>query len=212
MSGEERGGFGTDISSQRTDDLDRMALERVGNDPLFRTLDLCCGNGSMFLEFIKRGALATAIDLFYPSAINPGSLTDARRFEIIVGDMRDPGMIPKFAPFDLVLWQRALHYFPYEEAVSLLRRVREWMVPGGTLCVSASGFGSELGVDYPGADQILENRFSPLSPEMREKHRIEKPVCLYTEEDLQRILVETGFEIETIFRSPFGNIKGVARA
>jgi hypothetical protein len=164
----------------------------------------------MFMEFLKRGAASTAIDLVFPS-IDPESLSEDFLFEIIVEDVRTLAF-PKLAPFDLVLWQRALHYFPYAEAGSLLRKVREWMMPGGTLCVSASGLGSELGIGYPAKRSGLDTRFAPLSPEMREKHRIMKPVCLYSEEDLRMILEATGFRVERIFLSPFGNVKGVAVA
>jgi len=46
---------------------------------------------------------------------------------------------------------------------------------------------------------------------MRDKHGIHGPVCLYSEDDMKSILTESGFAVETLFSSTFGNIKAVAR-
>lgn len=206
----ERDGYGTDISSWRRDDLDAMAIERVELLAECHAMDLCCGKGSMAREFIDRGAIVTAWDKIRPDLLLTDVRCGERSIEIIVGDILDPDLVPHHAPFDVIVWQRAIHYLRPEEAIRMMRRVRRWMRQGGTLYVSASGLGSELGNGYEGSGREWKDRWGLLSPEMREKHEIHPPVCLYEERDLVDLVIESGFELGKSFLSPFGNVKVVA--
>lgn len=206
----EREGYGTDISSCRRDDLDAMAIERVETLSGCCAMDLCCGKGSMALEFMTRGAVVTAWDKIRPDFLLSEAPYGGKSLEIIVGDILDPDLVPHHVPFDVIVWQRAIHYLRPEEALQMMRRVRRWMRSGGSLYVSASGLGSELGNGYEGAGREWKDRWGLLSPDMREKHEIHLPVCLYEETDLVDLILRSGFELGKSFLSPFGNIKVVA--
>ena len=78
-----------------------------------------------------------------------------------------------------------------------------------SLFVSASGLTSELGVGYLHAEHPVEQRFAPLADEMQAKHGVREPVCLYTEQELERLVTMHGFGAVRLWTSPFGNVKGV---
>jgi hypothetical protein len=57
----------------------------------------------------------------------------------------------------------------------------------------------------------LETRFAPLAPDVQQKHGITTSVCLYTESDMAFLLQASGWEVNHIFTSAFGNIKAVGK-
>ena len=108
--------------------------------------------------------------------------------------------------------QRFIHYLEFQEAVRLLRLIREHMPEGARLFLSASGLWSELGNGYVGAAQPLPRRFAPLSAAMAEKHDIRVRVCLYTPSELAELCQSAGFRCDRVYTSAFGNVKGVFSA
>jgi SAM-dependent methyltransferase len=113
--------------------------------------------------------------------------------------------------FDIIICQRAIHYLPFVEAVSVVTEMKNLLSPGGRVYLSASGIYSELGDGYSAREDVLKDRYAELSPAMRDKHDIHGKVCLYSEADLTALLHAGGLVPEKIFSSKFGNIKAVAR-
>jgi len=202
-------GTGMNISSLRKDELDNLAIADAINHPDSSALDLCSGDGAMALEFSRFLQKVTAWDVLRPSLVEEDPL-GSQQVRIIQKDIRDVSFIPEGSPFDIVLWQRAIHYLTYSEAINMLFRLKEWISPGGRLYISASGFDSELGENYRGKYSMIEERFDFLSTEMQEKHAISKRVCLYRISELVSILGKCGYMIDDFWYSDFGNVKVAA--
>lgn len=207
------GRHGADISSQRLDDLDRAAL-RHAMDTLDRSLtavDIGCGLGAQGARFGLLGIETTLVDVLDISA-RIKFLQEA--FDICNLDFVNKDSTA-LTPDDLperigtAYTQRFIHYLEFDDAVDLLRKIVDRMDDEGRAFVSASGLRTELGDGYPHADDPLEDRYAKLHPEMREKHDIRDPICLYTVEDMRTLFVSSGIQPVRIARSEFGNIKAI---
>jgi hypothetical protein len=112
-------------------------------------------------------------------------------------------------PVAMAFSQRTLHYLEPKDATELAKQLFSIMAPGGSIFVSASGLGSELGQNYSGRDVQWSERYHPLSDAMQQRHGIEGRVCLYTEEDMTHLFENAGFERKSIYSSTFGNVKAI---
>lgn len=170
-------------------------------------LDVACGLGGQAWRLAGTGVATVAVDLCDPQEHWP--LGPAERPPLFVtADMRS--LPSRWGPFGLIVCQRAIHYLRYAEAVSVLRRLRDFAGAEGRLFLSASGLDSELGDGYVDREHPVADRFARLAVERQRQHGIEAPVCLYREPDLALALEESGWHILDLYRSPFGNIKAVA--
>lgn len=210
-------GHGADIASQRADDLDLAALDRIRqlalNQPV-TALDLACGLGGQALRMVEAGACVAALDIadftLQLASLPAHARPDDSTFHFIQADLRHlPDHLP-FAPYDVVVCQRAIHYLPYAEALSALRDLAQHLRPSAHLFLSASGLGSELGQGYPHVALPVAQRFCPIAPAMADRHKIHAPVCLYTPDDLEQLLSQAGFHTYMLWSSPFGNVKACA--
>lgn len=209
-------GHGADIASQRADDLDIMAIERVRSLTSTFAIDIACGAGGQAIRLAQEGATVVATDIVdLTDAIRaalagvkadmPGKVTFTKL------DMRYLDQLHVEMPADVIICQRAIHYLPFSEAISVIAEMKRLLAPDGRLYLSASGIHSELGDGYTGRAAPLEDRYAELAPAVRDKHGIHGPVCLYSEENLAQLLIKGGLAPETVFSSKFGNIKAVAR-
>jgi SAM-dependent methyltransferase len=209
-------GHGADIASQRADDLDMMAIERTRERTRLRSftfaIDIACGAGGQAIRLAQEGATVVATDIAdmtdiiqFMSAGLPGRVTFAQL------DMRCLDKLHVELQADVIICQRAIHYLPFSEAIGVITAMKRLLAPDGRLYLSASGINSELGDGYAGCDAFPDDRYAELAPLMRDKHGIHGPVCLYSEDNMEQLLIYGGFVPETIFSSPFGNIKAVAR-
>lgn len=196
-------GHGADIASQRADDLDNLALDYI--TPCCSALDFASGAGGQAARMQARGATVTAIDIADMSAVIPAGI----RF--LQGDMRHPSLLLKDTTYRVIVWQRAVHYLPFNEASKALQELARHLLEDGKIYISASGINSELGNDYTGRSESATNRYCPLSITMANKHDIYGNVCLYQETDMQQLAQKAGLAVETLFTSTFGNIKCVLK-
>jgi SAM-dependent methyltransferase len=210
-------GYGLDIAVARADALDCAALAFAETLAAYRpaALDVGCGHGAMAGRLALCGARAVAIDRAQQAA------NVARTYATLGGQGQPPRFIqadlreietldlPE-APFFVIVCQRMLHYLPYADALTLVRKLNRVLARSGRLYLSASGLRSELGEGYAGAASACEHRWAPLAPAMSEKHHIRAPVCLYTEVDMRTLLKRAGYRVKALYTSDFGNIKAVA--
>lgn len=218
-------GRGSDISSQRADDLDlaavafaRKLMER-GIRPA--CADEACGAAGQTLRLLEAGAdvrcfdiedfsddvacaLALARERRGPGAPTVGA-TFARR------GLTDERELGELDLYDIVCCQRAIHYLTREQAALALERIVSTMARGGKLFLSASGMASELSEGYEAGRGSIHRRFGPLAPAMAEKHGIRASVCLYSKGELVDLMLRAGLVVEDAWLSPFGNAKAVGR-
>lgn len=208
-------GHGADISTQRADDLDMMAVELIRSAPgaPVVALDVGCGHGGQAARMAKAGAYVVAVDAVDYSAevadsmvregVRPGRFSF---FRVPVESGTSFGSL-----FDVVVCQRMIHYLNHDAAQAFLHWLFRTTSSGGHLFLSASGIDSELGEGYAGKNLPLPERFAPLAQVMAEKHAIRPPVCLYRMDELADAVSAAGWFVENTFLSPFGNVKLVAR-
>jgi SAM-dependent methyltransferase len=213
------GGHGNDIASQRTDELDLLAVANitarmarsVGKSTV-RALDIGCGKGGQAARMAMAGAQVMAIDVE-----DCADEVAALMREAGVGDgswafrqmgIEDIGKL-NFRP-EIVVCQRMIHYLRWDDALRALSSLRLVAADGAMLYLSASGMHSELRDGY--ADECIDvrERFAPLREDRAQHHEILLPVCLYWQDELAALAGEAGWSVSRVFRSDFGNVKLVA--
>ena len=210
--GDERrlspSGLGVDVATQRSDDLDQLAIEHLRNlQGPGLALDVGCGHGGQSMRMIATGATVIGVDIHDPLWQDDFD----GRLMFCLGDMRNLALLihpPR--SFDVIVCQRAIHYLRFREATDVVRQMYQLLADGGRLFLSASGLDSELGAGYVDFEFGVGDRFVWLAADMAEKHGIHERVCLYREDDLRGLLQTVGFKVERLFCSPFGNVKAVA--
>lgn len=208
------GHHGADISSQRMDDLDKENIKYVLEGNRLKGLDVGCGYGFHSFRLSLLNVEMHLIDILDSSDYFDG-FNNTVKFNIPIQykkvDVNElkPDDIPD--NLDFVYSLRFIHYLPFAKAVNFLTIVSKKIKTDGMLFLSASGIDSELSENYPHKDVKLEERFSVLSASMSEKHNILEPVCLYSEKDMEHLLLLSDFTPVKIWKSDFGNIKAIAK-
>ena len=200
-----------------TDELERLAFQEIVKRRRFGNavngLVLPSGNGELVIAMARLDCKVTAGD--------EAEQEKALRGRVLAAGLRDDVHFVPFSfaelpediagePFDLIFCRRSLCSLPYDQARKVVRQLLLRLKIGGKLFVSALGLHSELGDDYPGGEQLLEQRFSALSPAMSRKYEIHSPVCLYSERNLFSLLMDAGGSVLRTFTSTHGNVKGIA--
>ncbi len=119
-----------DADMVRSDAIIGSILDRAEVGPGKRVLDVACGTGVLFPDYLSRqvGSL-TAID------ISPEMVKLARekfpQVQVLLGDVE---VAPLPGPFDCIVVYNAFPHFPEPE--SLIRVLSTHLAPGGTLTVA----------------------------------------------------------------------------
>lgn len=205
------GAHGSDIASQRMDELDKMSLKQVCDVQDAKVLDIGCGLGAQSVRFAMLGAKVSAVDIM-------DSEQTIKNHLVLLGIKDDAVVFHKkdicsymdvcSESYNIIYSQRFIHYLPYQEALKLADNLYHHMEEGALVFISASGMSSELSIGYDPSDSIVK-RFSRLEPKMAQKHGILEPVCLYYKEELQKLFVGVGFSTVSLWTSSFGNVKAV---
>ena len=154
-----------DADMVRSEPVLQTILDNAGIRSGIDVLDVACGTGVLFPDYLQRGvASLTAID------ISPEMVKIARKkfpqLKILCGDVE---MAEFEHPFDAVVIYNAFPHFP--EPARLIGRLAKWVKPGGRLTVAHgmsrakllrhhSGSASRVSLDLPEA-QELAKLFAP---------------------------------------------------
>lgn len=214
-------GHGVDIASQRADWLDNKACEYIQTLILdginVNAIDLGCGLGAQVFRMIKAGAkVATGVDSHPFTNSERQAISENfdvnidRKAVFLCADMVKWLALSDKNYCDLLICQRTIHYLPSAEAVKVLVGIKKLLTSSGRLYISASGLLSELSDDYEHKTYPVTKRFCVLGNEMALKHKIHKPVCLYTHQEFVALLSVAGFNVLEYQVSEFGNIKIIA--
>lgn len=113
----------------RSDEVINKILKNGGVEKGVRVLDVACGTGVLFPDYIKRGADVTAVD------ISPEMVKIARSkfpyINIICGDVEEIDFAQKF---DSIMIYNAFPHFPNPER--LIKKLSELLRKGGRLSVA----------------------------------------------------------------------------
>ena len=118
-----------DADLVRNEEVIRIILDNGGIRPGVHVLDVACGTGVLFPDYLKRGARVTAIDLSPQMA----KLAAAKFPEVTVlcGDVEETEF-PE--AFDCIMVYNAFPHFP--EPARLIGQLAKLLKPGGRLSVA----------------------------------------------------------------------------
>jgi hypothetical protein len=206
------GGHGSDISSQRLDDLDICSLRYLLDCPnhnSFICYDIGCGLGFHGFRFAVLGSTAILVDTAaLASPIH--RIAQDLRLSLIFDNSDFRQLVFPAANSDIILYsQRTLHYVRYADVCDFLMRSRDAMSSRGRCFISFSGLDSELGNSYPGFSLPVNERFHLLSSSNQDRHQIKVPICLYRIGDMTTLANDCGLQLVSSWLSPFGNVKAV---
>lgn len=126
----DRRAAGWDAAMRRNEESIAAIMDHAGVRPGVRVLDVACGTGVLFPDYLERGAASvTGID------ISPEMVRIARgkfpHVETICGDVETAEL---FGAFDVVMVYNAFPHFP--DPHRLIERLAQLVIPGGTLSVA----------------------------------------------------------------------------
>lgn len=194
--------YGIDVSATRLDDLDKYLLEKLRtSEKQLKILEIGCGSGGVTKQLALLGAEVTAVDIQDYSS----EFDEVENVTFVCADILSTNL--GNTQYDYCLFQRTLHYLPFTDAARLLK---ELSLQCNSILISVTGLESDIGQHYRSMNVPLEKRFSCLTNEGQILFLIGKPICLYTKTEFIALIESSGFTIETLRTSAFGNHKAVA--
>lgn len=205
-------GRGVDIALQRADDLDRKCLKHLSEKQSPAVLDLGSGAGGHSLRMVKVGAVVTAVDRYdfsaeYSDLIAKNNIVGGS-LVFIKGEIENLPELLSEKEFEDVYTQRTLHYLKYDEAKQLLTFLHTHVKD--SIFLSVTGITTEIAQGYVDRDKPVNERFSEPQPEVQKTHHVKEKVCLYSKEELVKLLEDCNWKIKECWLSDFGNIKVIA--
>ncbi|MFM2424437.1 MAG: hypothetical protein RLZZ70_828 [Candidatus Parcubacteria bacterium] len=204
--------YGVDVASTRLDGLDKRVLadvrERISRGEDVTVLDVGCGQGGLAAALVEAGARVLALDIVdYSEATQTHSTMHSNAIDFRQADIRD-WLTANTEQFDLVVLQRVIHYLPYTDALAVLERLH---LVTDRLYLSVTGTTTAIARHYDALTQPLPQRWGKLDLLGQELFSISAPLCIYSAEEVRQLLVDTGWCVDWLWVSDFGNCKVVAR-
>ena len=208
--------YGVDITSIRLDDLDKRVFSEIQKKALqgesVTVLDGGCGKGGLAVSLSRVGAKVTALDIDdYVDEIKErvaGATLPPHSLTFIQNDIIS-FLAKSDAVFDIVILQRVLHYLPHTLAKQVLSTL---CARTDKLYLAVTGTDTAIAKHYSALKNQIEDRWGELDTKGQELFFITAPLCLYNEKEIFDLLTETGWQINWLRVSDFGNIKVVARS
>ena len=144
----------------RNEQVIEAILNNSGIEKGVCVLDVACGTGVLFPDYIKRGAIVTAVD------ISPEMVKIAKEkfpeLNVICGDVEELDFSEKF---DAIVIYNAFPHFPNPEG--LVKKLSELLKNGGRLSVAHgmsreallkhhSGAAKEVSLELPEAEKLAK--------------------------------------------------------
>lgn len=193
--------YGVDVSAKRADDLDKKLLAVVTDKQGVSVLEIGCGSGVQSKRLVDAGAMVTAVDVQgHPD------WEGETKLHFVEADIRH-FLEQCSSTFEYCSFQRTIHYLPYDDALAVLKKLRKLVTK--RLYVSVSGLESDIGDCYVAKNSSIKERFAKINQTGAEAFSISEPLCLYTPEEFMVLLQDSGWTIEELWVSAFGNIKAV---
>ena len=193
MFNRDESRYGVDVSSVRLDYLDKELLRMLQSGQT--VLDLGAGKLGLSRECSNKGAKVTAVDL------QPQNVDFCEYHQNDVKEF----VVKERSSFDYVVAQRVIHYMRYGEALRFLKDIRKLT---SQLYVSVTGIESAV-ADHTKQQGDLHVRYAPLDVVGKEKFNINQPVCLYSRTEFCKLLSESGWTIQLLRSTAFGNHQAI---
>ncbi|MBP3634498.1 MAG: class I SAM-dependent methyltransferase [Oscillospiraceae bacterium] len=120
---------GWDADTVKNEQIIETILDNAGVGQGSAVLDVACGTGVLFADYLSRGAKVTAVDI--SSEMVKLAKAKFPQVEVLCGDVED---LQLDRQFDCIMVYNAFPHFPEPE--KLLRVLSAMLCPGGTLTVA----------------------------------------------------------------------------
>lgn len=128
-------------------------LDNAGVGPGMRVLDVACGTGVLFPDYLARGASVTGIDISPEMArIAAEKFAGEPRVQVLCGDVEEAVLSQ---PFDVVMVYNAFPHFP--DPARLIARLGRLVKPGGRLSVAHGMSRAAIDGHHSGAARRVSN-------------------------------------------------------
>lgn len=128
-------------------------LDNAGVGPGMRVLDVACGTGVLFPDYLARGASVTGIDISPEMArIAAEKFAGEPRVQVLCGDVEEAVFSQ---PFDVVMVYNAFPHFP--DPARLIARLGRLVKPGGRLSVAHGMSRAAIDGHHSGAARRVSN-------------------------------------------------------
>jgi hypothetical protein len=206
-------GCWVDIASQRTDDLDKKALEYCWSLDVWNIVDLWCWKWAISFKIaeLNESLKIKSFDILDQEKV----FEELRLVKWLINISFTQQNLSKVSKndfpnnIDVIYSQRFIHYLRYETAIKLLSilsgKTKEWW----KLFLSSWCIDSELVDWYNELNKNIQNRFWWLSSEMANKHWIHWELCLYSKDEFNELWIKAWFKKNEIWNSSFGTLKWI---
>ena len=124
-----------DAGMVRNEAVIARILDNAGVCEGCTVLDVACGTGVLFGDYVKRGAArVTAVDLSPEMAARAAEKAAGTQITVVCGDVEDSAAVRDSGPYDVVMVYNAFPHFP--DPAGLIRTLAELVRPGGRLSIA----------------------------------------------------------------------------
>lgn len=149
-----------DAGMVRNEAVIARILDNAGVCEGCTVLDVACGTGVLFGDYVKRGAArVTAVDLSPEMAARAAEKAAGTCIEVICGDVETDVQVQESAPYDVVMVYNAFPHFP--DPAGLIRRLSGLLRPGGRLSIAHGMSRAALDAHHSGSAHAVSMRLLP---------------------------------------------------
>lgn len=142
-----------DAGMVRHEPVIEAILDNAGVGSGMRVLDVACGTGVLFPDYLARGASVTGIDISPEMArIAAEKFAGETRVQVLCGDVEEAVFSQ---PFDVVMVYNAFPHFP--DPARLIARLGRLVKPGGRLSVAHGMSRAAIDSHHSGAAHRVSN-------------------------------------------------------
>lgn len=142
-----------DAGMVRHEPVIEAILDNAGVGSGMRVLDVACGTGVLFPDYLARGASVTGIDISPEMArIAAEKFAGEPRVQVLCGDVEEAVFSQ---PFDVVMVYNAFPHFP--DPARLIARLSRLVKPGGRLSVAHGMSRAAIDSHHSGAAHRVSN-------------------------------------------------------
>lgn len=142
-----------DAGMVRHEPVIEAILDNAGVGSGMRVLDVACGTGVLFPDYLARGASVTGIDISPEMArIAAEKFAGKPRVQVLCGDVEEAVFSQ---PFDVVMVYNAFPHFP--DPARLIARLGRLVKPGGRLSVAHGMSRAAIDGHHSGAAHRVSN-------------------------------------------------------
>ena len=142
-----------DAGMVRHEPVIQAILDNAGVGPGMRVLDVACGTGVLFPDYLARGAVVTGIDISPEMArIAAEKFAGEPQVQVLCGDVEETAF-PE--TFDVVMVYNAFPHFP--DPARLIARLAGLVKPGGRLSVAHGMSRAAIDSHHSGAAHPVSN-------------------------------------------------------